>query len=102
MLEVWGEGSAMLIILRFGMFLVDYHHCVVPENIHTSMGGNGNSDGRGVKRRQTPRMEIPGGRAGLKQNCSPWGYGYFLELHIILLSPDIHVQILYTQLNAFP
>ena len=38
-LEVWGEGSAILIILRFGMFLVDYHHCVVPENIHTSMGG---------------------------------------------------------------
>ena len=49
-LEVWGEGSAILIILRFGMFLVDYHHCVVPENIHTSMGGNGNSDGRGVKK----------------------------------------------------
>ena len=102
MLEVWGEGSAILIILRFGMFLIDYHHCVVPENIHTSMGATEILRGGGSKRRQPPRMEIPGCGAGLKQNCSPWGYGYFLELHIILLSPDIHIQILYTQLSAFP
>ena len=89
------------------MFLIDYHHCVVPENYPYphGVGGGGATEilrGGGSKRRQPPRMEIPGGGAGLKQNCSPWGYGYFLELHIILLSPDIHIQILYTQLNAFP
>ena len=34
------------------MFLIHYHQCVVPENIHTPMGGggNGNSEGRGVQK----------------------------------------------------
>ena len=53
MLKVWGEGSAILVILRVGMFLIDYHHCVVPENIHTPMRSNGNSEGRGVKKEAT-------------------------------------------------
>ena len=31
-------------------------HCVVPENIHTlPTEGNGNSEGRGVQKRQFPR-----------------------------------------------
>jgi len=59
------------------MFLIDYHHCVVPENIHTPMGeATEILSGGGLKRWQPPRMEIPGGR-GLKQNFPPWGVWIF-------------------------
>ena len=61
-LEVWGEGSAVLVILRVGRFLIHDHHCVVPENIHNPHGGQRKFWGEGrSKRRQPPRKEIPGG-----------------------------------------
>ena len=48
-------------------------------------------------------MEIPEGWGPKAKLPSVGGmYGYFRELHINPLSPDIHIQILYTQFGVFP
>ena len=63
-----------------------YHHCAVPESIHTPpqglefRGGGGFCKAKNLKKCMKFNWRVVG---DLRKKSLPWGrYGYFLELHI--------------------